>query len=669
MKVKKVFINICKLIIKLNIQFIIILYFNINREEEFFNNTKNISIFLNKFNLYNNICSFDNSNKYINITDIKYLFSFKFNIVEIEYKFGFYKEYDNKLILPSELLNKNLNLVCFFQILNNNISLYSLSNIYENKYFRCVEYYKINEKINLGIKMYKIKENNDKYFIENKNMISYFFNNKNINYNEMIYKNNSIFDPYILTDKYNKIVKKMNDYRYNKSFKLKKSYIRYPYFLLKRISIIKENIWSYLKIYNNYYCFCKGFDCLYRKISQKCKYYFNLNIIDNNRNVYQKTEFLFIDFIFSELSADDAFPIFKEMFQQNLTVHYLTENTEIYKEFCSNKIECISIIYVDKNNFTVNGNFIEKYLTLFLKLKVVISGGGTNFNYINNLFYNIEYITFISVTHGVCFFKYFLYKDYACYGPKRIDKLLIPPSKKIISLAKKFGWKEENIIKLNLPRWDKYNINDKFLYISDEKNKYKKNSIYFLFTWREIKKKKRISPFYFKNINILFHNDNLKESLKQKNTSLYFSLHHKLYDYKRFMLAFKNYKNFKFIEQNNISKCLSETSLVITDFSSIIFDIIYRGKPFIIYIPDGNDPNINEIYSKNYYQLIDSIKNGIIEFENTFFNINDTINKIIYYINNNFSLDDNLNKFYNNLQIKKEENNTQKLINYVKNIK
>ena len=137
------------------------------------------------------------------------------------------------------------------------------------------------------------------------------------------------------------------------------------------------------------------------------------------------------------------------------------------------------------------------------------------------------------------------------------------------------------------------------------------------------KKKKRIS---------LFHNDNLKESLKQKNTSLYFSLHHKLYDYKRFMLAFKNYKNFKFIEQNNISKCLSETSLVITDFSSIIFDIIYRGKPFIIYIPDGNDPNINEIYSKNYYQLIDSIKNGIIEFENTFFDVNDTIKIKLFII-------------------------------------
>ena len=110
MKEKKLFINIY-------IQFIIILYFNINiKEEQFFNNIKNNSIIFNQYNLYNNIFSYDNSNKYIYFIDIKYLFSFKFNIVEIEYKFGLYKEYDNKLILPSELLNKNIIYFLFFKI-------------------------------------------------------------------------------------------------------------------------------------------------------------------------------------------------------------------------------------------------------------------------------------------------------------------------------------------------------------------------------------------------------------------------------------------------------------------------------------------------------------------------------------------------------------------------
>ena len=46
---------------------------------------------------------------------------------------------------------------------------------------------------------------------------------------------------------------------------------------------------------------------------------------------------------------------------------------------------------------------MEKYLNLFLKLKVVVSGRGTTFN--TNLIYNIEYITYVCVAHGVCYFK------------------------------------------------------------------------------------------------------------------------------------------------------------------------------------------------------------------------------------------------------------------------
>ena len=454
----------------------------------------------------------------------------------------------------------------------------------------------------------------------------------------------------------------MKDPKINETLRLKKSYIRYPYCLLKRIFALSENIWNYGNLYNNYFCFCVGFNCLKTKIDQKCKYFFNLYLIDKNRNVYKKTDYLFIDFIFAELSSDDSFPVFKEMLKQELPVHYITENIDIFNEFCVNKKKCNSIIYVNKKNYTINGEFIEKYFSLFLKLKQVIFGGGIYFNYINNLFYNIEYISFISITHGVCFFKYFLYEKNACYGTKRVDKLLIPPSDMLKSIAKKYGWKDDNIIKINLPRWDKYNLNN------DSYHSKNYNSIFFLFTWREVKKGKTISPSYFQNINLLFHNIYLKEALEKNNIILYFSLHHKIVSYKKYRLLFKKYNHLTFVDEKIISKCLLKTSLVITDFSSIIFDIIYRGKPFIIYIPDANDPNISDIYSKNYYELISSIKNGTIEFENKYFNINDTINKIIYYINNNFTLDDNLKKFYDDLEIKKVENNTNTFINYLTNI-
>ena len=127
-------------------------------------------------------------------------------------------------------------------------------------------------------------------------------------------------------------------------------------------------------------------------------------------------------------------------------------------------------------------------------------------------------------------------------------------------------------------------------------------------------------------------------------------------------------KYIKLIEQNEISECLSKSSLVVSDFSSIIFDFMYRGKPFIIFIPDGEDPQLKEIYKNDYYELIKSLKNGTIYFENKYFYINETVNKINYYINNNFKLDSKLKIFYDSFGFK-IQNSIDKFIYYLKNLK
>ena len=390
-----------------------------------------------------------------------------------------------------------------------------------------------------------------------------------------------------------------------------------------------------------------------------------LYIIDNNRNVYIKTDILFSDFIFVELSSDDAFPVFKKMLELKYPVHYITENRDIFNEFCHN--QDMPIILVNKENYTINGDFIEKYLTLFLKLKQVISGSGTYFNFVNNIFYNIEYITLISITHGVCLFKYFLYEDDACYGKRRVNKILIPPSKIIISIAKNYGWKDKDIIKVNLPKWDKYNQNCDLSFDLEKKANFTNNSIFLLFTWRDIKKNKEISCDYFKNLNNILHNKILIEALNKKNCLLYFTVHHKIKEYNKYKKKFSKNQNIKFIETKEISECLSKTSLVVTDFSSVIFDLIYKRKPFILYIPDVNEPYIEDIYISHYYELIQSLKNGTIKFENLLFENNETINKIIYYLNNNFSLDEKLKIFYDKLGIK-HDNNIEKFINYIVNL-
>ena len=93
-----------------------------------------------------------------------------------------------------------------------------------------------------------------------------------------------------------------------------------------------------------------------------------------------------------------------------------------------------------------------------------------------------------------------------------------------------------------------------------------------------------------------------------------------------------------------------------TDFSSIIFDFICRKKPYILYIPDAYDPQIENIYVKNYFKIINSLKNDLFHFQNKYFKVDETINKIIYYINNNFNLEKKLKEYYKKYSFKSGNN-------------
>ena len=436
---------------------------------------------------------------------------------------------------------------------------------------------------------------------------------------------------------------------------------------LKRNFILNKNKWKYENNFGDFFCFCNGKDCLKSKISQKCKFHFYIYLIDKSRDLYLKTDYLFVDLIFSELSSDDVYPVFEKMKKENYPVHYITENNNIYQKYCNNITKCLTIIPITKENYYNNGDFLQKYFFLILKSKAFISGKNNCYNSLSVLFYNIEYITYIAVGHGICYFKDYLYKENRLYGIQNNDKILIPPSEKVILLAKKYGWKDENIIKMNLPRWDKCN-NEKLL--NDGKNKFTNQSIFLMFTWRAIKKEKDISYYYINNTISLLTNNNLKNVLNEYNITIYFSFHRFVEDKYRnkFNYIISNNKYINFINQNEISDCICKASLVISDFSSIIFDFMYRRKPFIIFTPDANDPFIKNIYYKDYYQLIESLKNETIYFENNFIEINSVVNKIIYYIKNNFNIENNLKKFYDSFELNHGDN-INNFIKYLQDLK
>ena len=778
---------------------------------------------------------------FFNITHVSYYFSYKYKVIRMEYNIAFYEE-NEELISPSDFaLYKGFQLMCTLEIDNSNNIINSYPNVVDNKYYQCVEYFNIHERVIIGIKLYQIDELLKSYSIK-------FFTEAKFNFNNFFYQNDNLFDPFVINNNYIKIVHQINENKKELTPNLKKDYLQYPYCSLKRNSIKNYEKWYFRNIYNDHFCFCVGTACLLN-IDQNCKHYFFLNVIDKNQHLYEKTDFLFVDFIFSEYSYDDTYPVFKEMIKRNYPVHYMTENSYIYDTHCYLKPKCKNILYVTRANYTINGDFLEKYLTLFLKLKAVVCSRQLNF--FSNVFYITDYIQYITIGHSILYFKYFsIDNDFA--EKRKFDKLMLPPSPRVINLAKSFGWTEDDILQMNFPRWDKYNnlndtrnnnksvsmtnnirilddnnndINNNGMNISNNRiinqnnnninnnginnnnctsnldsnnindnninnnsnystinytinnnlnnninnngmnsnliNKnisniignisdisntilniiytnnnitidnistiidYRNNDfvnastnesvidlnnmnnisnynnstidnntlsndndtitiqlnqvkveeikeerfIFIMFSWRNINKDYEISNYYFKNITKLLTSDLLNQKIRENNVKIFFTIHGLVINkYRNTYKSLLYYNpNIRFIEQNEIANCIAKSSLIITDYSSLAFDFVYMRRPYVLYIPDIDEPNITNLYKPEYFDFYEKVKEGTIIFENMVYSVKEVIDKIIYYINNDFILNEEIETFYDSFGIKKE-NNTENLINYLINL-
>ena len=622
---------------------IIIIFFYLTSKIN--NKNKPNIIFISKVNNYNinftgSLLFNNNNNIFFNLTSINYYFSYYYNQVELKYCFCFYDQ-ENNLIFPSDLsLYYNLHFFCILK--SNNINLQSVSNIHQNKYFCCLEYFELNNPTLLEVKICE----NDKCTSIN---ISDFFQ---LNFNHFQFLNNKIFNCSYIKKQH--FLLTQNIFKSYKKHLLEKSYISQPICSIKANAITKKNIWYFKNINNHYFCFCAGNKCPYNQNFDDCKYYFYLYIINNNKDIYNKSNYLLADFLNSNIAPGDAFFVFREMTKQNLTAFYLTERKDIYLEYYDNKLKFQKIIPIVNNQYTITGHILEKYLTLFLSLKAVISG--SEFISKENIFYIIDYITFICIGHGVNYFKPFLYEDY--YGCKRYDKIILP-SEIVISIAKNYGWKEKNILKIGLPKWDLF-----YNFSLSKEYKTREKCIFMMFTWRKIKEGKEISQNYFNNIKKILLDSKLKKILNIKNITLYVSLHHNLLNKQKLL---KGKINAKYINQEDIFSCLMKCDLIISDFSSVIFDLMYRNKPFIIFIPDSDDKKINEIYDQDYINVINGFKNNSIKFENIYLNSEDTIKKIIYYIENDFHLDLKLRILYKKFNFN-YTNSINSFIKYLKSL-
>jgi CDP-glycerol glycerophosphotransferase (TagB/SpsB family) len=103
--------------------------------------------------------------------------------------------------------------------------------------------------------------------------------------------------------------------------------------------------------------------------------------------------------------------------------------------------------------------------------------------------------------------------------------------------------------------------------------------------------------------------------------------------------------------------------MLVTDFSSVVFDFMFQDKPVICYGLDLGD----KLLSRNEQKDLKLLQDKQETFPNIIFDEQDVINKIKYYVENDFNVEtENLNKYSKYSYTK--ENIRQKITKALENL-
>lgn len=323
-----------------------------------------------------------------------------------------------------------------------------------------------------------------------------------------------------------------------------------------------------------------------------------------------------------DAEAIDAYTFFQYLQQNNIKSKYMLLKSNQLAQELTNKKDIILLNNQDE--------FFD-YIELIAQSSTVVTsfGGWGKFNFTIK---NIPFINYVFIDHGVIWLK-----RWVCdmYCNKYFDYILAPSKKTYELYINKGLWNDQQIIKSGLPRWDK---------LKKEQNKSK--NIFIFFTWRKtFEKQPYLSEKYFNKICSFLFNSKLEELINKNNIIVNIAFHHALTFNKIRLPQVPNYINV--VNSNDISKYISRTDLLITDYSSICFDFMYLNIPVIFYLFDCQEMFLNNEDQKSLIDCI-SVEKDLYNF---CFNETEVISLIENYINDGFKLetskeDKNKNIFY-----------------------
>lgn len=333
----------------------------------------------------------------------------------------------------------------------------------------------------------------------------------------------------------------------------------------------------------------------------------------------------------SNVECIDAFTLFQYLLNNNKDAYYiLLKNSFLYQKLYSENM--MKNIIVLENTITENPlEFLEATKHILSKSKFLLTSFVENNSLIKLFFRKEKRFKYVFLQHGVSYFKESVFlKKYM--KKKNFNKCLISSTIEK-GLFNAYSIYDEQLILSGLPRWDLLN-NKSYLQIT-EKN------IFIMFTYRVFNNRIEES-LYYNNILNLFKNEELISYLTQYGIKLFFAPHHKIVD--KLSHIARNNSYIQIVTQDKISYYIKNSSMLLTDFSSIVFDFMFQNKPVVLYGLDYGDKKLSKYDQFDLNKLMQKKES----FPNIFFKEEEVVSCIKKYIDNKFKIDEETCEIYNN---------------------
>ncbi len=251
----------------------------------------------------------------------------------------------------------------------------------------------------------------------------------------------------------------------------------------------------------------------------------------------------------------------------------------------------------------------------------------------------------VFLQHGITKDNIKCYYNNVC----KFDLFICGAQRECEYIRKNFGYLPQKVVYTGLARFDEYikkvhRNEEKFILIAP--------------TWRNWIINKNEDYEYFFKWNELINDEKFIDYLEEKNINVKFILHQEM---NKFSDKIKSDSKKIQIYENNIidySQMLLSCEMLITDFSSLFFDVAYMKKPIIYFQFDRKE------FRKKHLQ------EGYFSFENDGFGEifekkNDVIYKTAEYINNNFIMENRYSKRVDEFFTRRDGNNCKRIVDEI----